>query len=88
MVSQRSLCRQCRIREGTRLSVVNSVAAQSSTVNSVLADVAKDLLTVQAPSVLKPAANPKTIASIILGGGAGTRLFPLTSRRSKPVVSG
>ncbi|ONK56692.1 uncharacterized protein A4U43_C10F11720 [Asparagus officinalis] len=35
--------KQCRIREGTRLSVVNSVAAQSSTVNSVLADVIKDL---------------------------------------------
>ncbi|KAL0366094.1 UNVERIFIED_CONTAM: Glucose-1-phosphate adenylyltransferase large subunit, chloroplastic/amyloplastic [Sesamum radiatum] len=33
-----------------------------------------------------PKANPKTVASIILGGGAGTRLFPLTSRRAKPAV--
>lgn len=31
-------------------------------------------------------ADPTTVASIILGGGAGTRLFPLTSRRAKPAV--
>ncbi|XP_057434963.1 glucose-1-phosphate adenylyltransferase large subunit 1-like [Lotus japonicus] len=31
-------------------------------------------------------ADPKSVASIILGGGAGTRLFPLTSRRAKPAV--
>ncbi|KAL3840294.1 hypothetical protein ACJIZ3_024885 [Penstemon smallii] len=31
-------------------------------------------------------ADPKTVASIILGGGAGTRLVPLTSRRAKPAV--
>ncbi|KAL0325759.1 UNVERIFIED_CONTAM: Glucose-1-phosphate adenylyltransferase large subunit, chloroplastic/amyloplastic [Sesamum radiatum] len=33
-----------------------------------------------------PKADPGTVASIILGGGAGTRLFPLTSRRAKPAV--
>ncbi|KAJ0750780.1 putative glucose-1-phosphate adenylyltransferase [Helianthus annuus] len=31
--------------------------------------------------------EPKTVASIILGGGAGTRLFPLTNKRAKPAVS-
>lgn len=30
--------------------------------------------------------DPKSVASIILGGGAGTRLFPLTGRRAKPAV--
>ncbi|XP_051150916.1 glucose-1-phosphate adenylyltransferase large subunit 1-like isoform X2 [Andrographis paniculata] len=30
--------------------------------------------------------DPKTVACVILGGGAGTRLFPLTSRRAKPAV--
>ncbi|KAG8492091.1 hypothetical protein CXB51_015744 [Gossypium anomalum] len=33
-----------------------------------------------------PQADPKEVASIILGGGAGTRLFPLTSMRAKPAV--
>ncbi|XP_050371990.1 glucose-1-phosphate adenylyltransferase large subunit 3, chloroplastic/amyloplastic [Argentina anserina] len=30
--------------------------------------------------------DPKTVVAIILGGGAGTRLFPLTKRRAKPAV--
>ncbi|XP_016197434.1 glucose-1-phosphate adenylyltransferase large subunit 1, chloroplastic isoform X2 [Arachis ipaensis] len=30
--------------------------------------------------------DPKTVLAIILGGGAGTRLFPLTKRRAKPAV--
>ncbi|KAJ0980074.1 hypothetical protein J5N97_015548 [Dioscorea zingiberensis] len=41
----------------------------------------------QEPVVQKPPADPKTVASIILGGGAGTRLFPLTSRRAKPAFN-
>lgn len=30
--------------------------------------------------------NPRTVVAVILGGGAGTRLFPLTKRRAKPTV--
>lgn len=30
--------------------------------------------------------DAKNVAAIILGGGAGTRLFPLTKRRAKPAV--
>ncbi|KAG2269684.1 hypothetical protein Bca4012_062702 [Brassica carinata] len=38
------------------------------------------------PLLRTPRADPKNVASIILGGGAGTRLFPLTSKRAKPAV--
>ncbi|CAH2034082.1 unnamed protein product [Thlaspi arvense] len=38
------------------------------------------------PLLRTPLADPKNVASIILGGGAGTRLFPLTSNRAKPAV--
>ncbi|XP_073014479.1 glucose-1-phosphate adenylyltransferase large subunit 3, chloroplastic/amyloplastic-like [Typha latifolia] len=30
--------------------------------------------------------NPGSVVAVILGGGAGTRLFPLTKRRAKPAV--
>ncbi|KFK36157.1 hypothetical protein AALP_AA4G085400 [Arabis alpina] len=38
------------------------------------------------PILRTQSADPKNVASIILGGGAGTRLFPLTSKRAKPAV--
>ncbi|XP_044502204.1 glucose-1-phosphate adenylyltransferase large subunit 1-like isoform X2 [Mangifera indica] len=62
------------------------VTTKQFSVNSILADVAKDFVSYQAPILAKPEADPKTVASIILGGGAGTRLFPLTGRRAKPAV--
>ncbi|KAH0464526.1 hypothetical protein IEQ34_007312 [Dendrobium chrysotoxum] len=31
--------------------------------------------------------DPRTVVAVILGGGAGTRLFPLTRQRAKPAVS-
>jgi glucose-1-phosphate adenylyltransferase len=30
--------------------------------------------------------RPKDVLAVILGGGAGTRLFPLTKDRAKPAV--
>nr|AAM95945.1 ADP-glucose pyrophosphorylase large subunit [Oncidium hybrid cultivar] len=30
--------------------------------------------------------DPRTVVAVILGGGAGTRLFPLTRQRAKPAV--
>ncbi|PON54930.1 Glucose-1-phosphate adenylyltransferase [Parasponia andersonii] len=52
---------------------------------SILTDVDKET-TFQSPTFETPEADPKNVVSIILGGGAGTRLFPLTSRRAKPAV--
>ncbi|XP_020099589.1 glucose-1-phosphate adenylyltransferase large subunit 1-like [Ananas comosus] len=60
-----------------------------ATINSVLNDVAKDFVPkrpLRAPMTEKQLADPKSVASIILGGGAGTRLFPLTQKRAKPAV--
>ncbi|KAL5189585.1 Glucose-1-phosphate adenylyltransferase large subunit, chloroplastic/amyloplastic [Glycine soja] len=50
-------------------------------------DINEDSMAFQGvPTFEKPEVDPKSVASIILGGGAGTRLFPLTGRRAKPAV--
>ncbi|KAJ9166040.1 hypothetical protein P3X46_020841 [Hevea brasiliensis] len=49
-------------------------------------DVNKETVTFDATAFETPRADPKNVAAIILGGGAGTRLFPLTSQRAKPAV--
>lgn len=38
------------------------------------------------PSVAPPAADPHRVLTIIMGGGQGLRLFPLTRERAKPAV--
>lgn len=38
------------------------------------------------PPIYRRRVDPKTVASIILGGGAGTQLFPLTIRSATPAV--
>ncbi|XP_021896770.1 glucose-1-phosphate adenylyltransferase large subunit 1-like [Carica papaya] len=48
---------------------------------------ARETLTVHQPAIFeRPKADPKNVASIILGGGAGTHLFPLTRRAATPAV--
>lgn len=42
--------------------------------------------TIQAPTFYRRKAEPRNVASVILGGGAGTQLFPLTSRSATPAV--
>ncbi|KAL7585901.1 hypothetical protein Lser_V15G45740 [Lactuca serriola] len=42
--------------------------------------------TLSAPIFERRRVNPKNVAAIILGGGAGTQLFPLTSKTATPAV--
>ncbi|CAL9083788.1 unnamed protein product [Musa textilis] len=45
-----------------------------------------DPYVIQAPMFVKHKPDPKSVASIILGGGPGAQLFPLTSTRATPAV--
>jgi hypothetical protein len=41
----------------------------------------------QVPSFMRLRADPKNVISIVLGGGPGTHLYPLTKRAATPAVS-
>ncbi|XP_078447041.1 glucose-1-phosphate adenylyltransferase large subunit 1-like [Wolffia australiana] len=64
----------------------NWLSDRVPSINAVLADIPKDVASLEAPSFRRSEADPKSVASLILGGGAGTRLFPLTRMRAKPAV--
>ncbi|EPS74142.1 glucose-1-phosphate adenylyltransferase [Genlisea aurea] len=46
----------------------------------------RERLTIQAPRIEKRRVDPKNVAAIILGGGSGKQLFPLTRRSATPAV--
>ncbi|PSS19143.1 Glucose-1-phosphate adenylyltransferase large subunit like [Actinidia chinensis var. chinensis] len=71
--SLRSERRARKIRPGVSCSVITT-------------DHGKETLTIQAPRFERRRANPKNVIAIILGGGAGTQLFPLTSKTATPAV--
>ncbi|RRT86106.1 hypothetical protein B296_00000189 [Ensete ventricosum] len=52
----------------------------------LISDVNQETMVFHAPMFGKRTADPKSVASIILGGGAGTQLVPLTSTRATPAV--
>ncbi|KAJ1393652.1 Trimeric LpxA-like superfamily [Sesbania bispinosa] len=61
--------------------------AKPGVVSAVLtSNNAKESLTFQVPSFLRRKADPKNVVSIILGGGPGIQLFPLTKRAATPAV--
>ncbi|XP_066311585.1 glucose-1-phosphate adenylyltransferase large subunit isoform X1 [Miscanthus floridulus] len=66
-------------RGSRRLSVRMSVATTETTTSATAAVGASEDQALEAR-------NSKTVVAVILGGGAGTRLFPLTKRRAKPAV--
>ncbi|KAF3330822.1 glucose-1-phosphate adenylyltransferase large subunit 1-like isoform X1 [Carex littledalei] len=62
---------------------------RSAMVNSIFNDITTNLEVKPTDAEVRKAmqpADPKSVVSIILGGGAGTRLFPLTQKRAKPAV--
>lgn len=77
------LCINLR-NQGSCRNVKPSVAC-----SILVRDINKELMGFEKRSFFdeqQPQADPKTVAAVILGGGAGTRLFPLTGRRAKPAV--
>ncbi|XP_031125328.1 glucose-1-phosphate adenylyltransferase large subunit 2, chloroplastic/amyloplastic-like [Ipomoea triloba] len=71
------------VRTGGRGSKVKPAPAFSM----LKQEINKTFLTFEEPlDDMHPKADPSTVASIVLGGGAGTRLFPLTRNRAKPAV--
>ncbi|KAF5465656.1 hypothetical protein F2P56_015639 [Juglans regia] len=78
---------------GTKLNVTRRLQQGACSINNVKKHVCMSLTTnVAAPGESKlrnlemEKRDPRTVVAIILGGGAGTRLFPLTKRRAKPAV--
>ncbi|KAK2966008.1 hypothetical protein RJ640_016395 [Escallonia rubra] len=65
--------RKTKINPGVAYSVITT-------------DNGTETLTMQAPRFDWRRTNPKKMAAIILGGGAGAQLFPLTSRTATPAV--
>ncbi|MFS7939150.1 putative glucose-1-phosphate adenylyltransferase [Helianthus anomalus] len=75
----KSFCKVSRT-ESKRLKKVEVVRSV------VKAPVDEEILSFESQFFDERKVEPKTVASIILGGGAGTRLFPLTNKRAKPAV--
>ncbi|KAK7280680.1 hypothetical protein RJT34_25747 [Clitoria ternatea] len=69
----------CKISNGRKFKPATAYAVY-------IPDIDKDSLVIQGPTIPSPKAKPENVAAIILGGGAGTRLFPLTGTRAKPAV--
>ncbi|KVI01995.1 ADP-glucose pyrophosphorylase, conserved site-containing protein [Cynara cardunculus var. scolymus] len=66
-----------------RVSKITNPGVAFSVITS---DNGKETLTLAAPRFERRRVNPKNVAAIILGGGAGTQLFPLTSKSATPAV--
>ncbi|AES89140.1 putative glucose-1-phosphate adenylyltransferase [Medicago truncatula] len=61
--------------------------AKPGVVSAVLtSNDATETKTFQVPSFIRRKADPKNVASIVLGGGPGVQLFPLTKRAATPAV--
>jgi|TARA_B110000977_G_scaffold108959_1_gene141732 glucose-1-phosphate adenylyltransferase len=69
---------------GSKLSAARVAPKANVSKNSIKATAVNvDEIVGQSPTAIS---NSKSVAAVILGGGAGTRLYPLTKQRAKPAV--
>ncbi|OUS44927.1 AGPLU2 protein [Ostreococcus tauri] len=80
MLSSHSRAREARTRLSER-RIARGRDARARVVTRMDASAAEAPM--RSPNAI---ANTKTVAAVILGGGAGTRLYPLTKSRAKPAV--
>lgn len=71
--------RPCRLAPTIVCQAVQTVVAKTSAAVDTSASAAKSLSYADLDT-------QKTVLSVILGGGAGSRLYPLTKKRAKPAV--
>jgi len=69
--------------KGTKVNTARPRASRPAARTSTAAAAAVQADETQAPTAIS---NSKSVAAVILGGGAGTRLYPLTKSRAKPAV--
>lgn len=74
-----------RVAAESKVKSFNLFASSSYSIFELIAFVY--VIDLQVQDIETEKRDSRTVASIILGGGAGTRLFPLTKRRAKPAVS-
>nr|AJG44463.1 ADP-glucose pyrophosphorylase large subunit [Lilium davidii var. unicolor] len=75
-----------RVGERVRSSSGGNMGRAGVAFSVLTSDVDKETMVFQPPMFSNRNADPKNVASIILGGGVGTQLFPLTSTRATPAV--
>ena len=68
--------------KGSKLSA-SRVSAPRAAVSRTVKATGVSVEESQSPTAIS---NSKSVAAVILGGGAGTRLYPLTKQRAKPAV--
>ncbi|CAH9057478.1 unnamed protein product [Cuscuta europaea] len=76
-----------QFRKSLRLEGKKKQKVKAGVAFSVLtAENGRETVTIDVPRRERRRADPKNVAAIILGGGPGTQLFPLTNRAATPAV--